>query len=208
MIYIYQADSKAFRQKKELKELLRELPPSMHEQAQRYRFAQDAFNFVLGRLLLKKGLEELGLGNQLEQLTFQENGKPVLEGVFFNISHSKDLVVCALSLKGAIGIDVENVKPLNLNHFKSWFTSKEWDNINNAPVPIQRFHWYWTRKESIIKALGVKLSYLHQIELDATAAYFTAKGKKWYLRDLDFGTDYLGALCTEEVVVEVVMRQF
>jgi len=206
MLYIYQADSERLRQKKELKNLLKELPGQMHERAFRYKFEQDAYNFVLGRLLLKKGLEELGLGNQLDHLAFQKDGKPFLEDVFFNISHSDNLVVCALSIKGAIGIDVEKEKQVTLDNFKPWFTVREWDDITNSTSPIRKFYWYWTRKESIIKALGVKLSYLNQIELDVTQDFFIENGKKWYLKDLNFGSDYFGALCSEIAINELRIK--
>ena len=197
MIKIYKADSDKVSQKNDLKNLLKDLPKIMHERAFRYRFEKDAYNFVLGRLLLKKGLEELGMGNQLEHITYQDNGKPFLKNVFFNISHSENLVVCVLSTKGEIGIDVEKEKPVNLENFKPWFTIKERTDIKNAPFPIRKFYWYWTRKESIIKALGVNLSYLHQIELDPAQDFFMDKGKKWYLKDLDFGSNFFGALCSE-----------
>ena len=197
MIYIYKADSNWIFQEKGFKNVLKELPKEMQERAFRYRFEQDARNFVLGRLLLKKGLEELGRSNQLAHITYQKNGKPLLEDVFFNISHSENLVVCALSTKGTVGIDVEKEKPVNLDNFKPWFTVKEWTNINKAPSPIRQFFWFWTRKESIIKALGVNLSYLHQIELDTTQAFFIDNGKKWYLKELNFGAAFFGALCSE-----------
>ena len=130
-----------------------------------------------------------------------------MEDIYFNISHSENLVVCALSKTGAIGIDVEKEKPVNLEDFKPWFTVKEWTDMSKSPSPIQQFFWYWTRKESIIKALGVNLSYLNQIELDATQKLFIDKGKKWYLNDLDFGTGFFGALCSE-VSDSITLRDF
>ena len=130
-----------------------------------------------------------------------------MKDVYFNISHSENLVVCALSIKGAIGIDLEKEKPVNLENFKPWFTVKEWTDISKAPSPIRRFYWYWTRKESIIKALGVNLSYLHQIELDASQELFTDKGKKWYLYDLDLGAGFFGALCSE-ISDSITLRDF
>ncbi len=197
MIYIYKANSNRILQEKEFENLLKELPKEMHERARRYRFAQDARNFLFGRLLLKKGLEELGMGNQLGRITYQKNGKPLLEDVYFNISHSKNLVVCALSTKGTIGIDVEKEEPKPLENFKPWFTAKEWIDINKAPSSIRQFYWYWTRKESIIKAIGINLSALNQIELDPSQDFFIDQGKKWYLNNLDFGDDFFGALCSE-----------
>ncbi len=206
MIYIYQVNSDQIRAEKSLEEVLLDLPKSMYERALRYRREEDAFNFVLGRLLLKKGLEELGLGEQLEKIQFQKDGKPYLDAVYFNISHSDNLVVCALSKDGRIGIDVEKEKELELENFKSWFTNKEWNDINNSPDPLKRFYGYWTRKESIIKALGVNLSYLHEIELDAQQDFFLSEGKHWYLEGADFGLNFFGAVCSE-VEIDIIQKK-
>lgn len=200
---IYQADSKQYQAKESLEKLLEKLPLNMHEKALRYKFKEDAYDFVVGRLLLKKGLEELGMGDQLQNITYQKSEKPYLKDVFFNISHSGNLVVCALSTEGMIGIDIEKIKEVKLDDFDAWFSKKEWTEINNASSPLQKFYWYWTRKESIIKALGVTLSYLHKIEVDATKDHFIENGKKWYLKDLDFGSGYCGALCSEVEIADL-----
>ncbi len=200
MLIIYQADSKQIQDKKSLKKLFEELPVNLHKRALRYKFKKDAYNFVVGRLLLKRGLEELGKVDQFEHIAYQKSGKPYLKDVFFNISHSGNLVICVLSTKGFVGIDIEKTREVKLNDFEAWFTKKEWLEINNTPSPLQKFYWYWTRKESIIKALGVNLSYLNKIEIDATKDYFIENGKKWYLKDLDFGSGYFGALCSEVVI--------
>ena len=197
MIYLYQADSERFQKEYELNDLLVELPKSMHERALRYHFKQDAYNYVLGRLLLKRALSAIGLGNKFKHIAYQKDGKPTIEGVHFNISHSDNFVVCAISTDGIIGIDVEKEKPVNFEDFKLWFTNTEWTEINNASHPRKKFYWYWTRKESVIKALGVKLSHLHKIELDTRQDYFIENGKKWYLKDLDFGSGFFGAVCSE-----------
>jgi 4'-phosphopantetheinyl transferase len=197
MLTIYQADAKRIQGEKSLEKLLEKLPVDMHKRALRYKFKKDAYNFVVGRLLLKRGLEALGKVDQFERIAYQTSGKPFLDDVFFNISHSGDLVVCVLSTKGVVGIDIEKIKEVKLEDFDAWFSKKEWTEINNASSPLQKFYWYWTRKESIIKALGVTLSYLHKIEVDATKDHFIENGKKWYLKDLDFGAGYFGALCSE-----------
>lgn len=201
MIYIYQVDSASIRAKKPLEALLLNLPKSMHDRALRYKREVDAYNFVLGRMLLKKGLLELGQVSKIDQIRFQEDGKPYLDSVHFNISHSDDLVVCAISEKSRIGIDVEKRKEIILQNFRPWFSNKEWEDINAGKNKKEKFYWYWTRKESVIKALGVNLSYLHKIELDTNQDFFIEGGKRWYLKKVDFGLEYTGAICSEEEIV-------
>jgi 4'-phosphopantetheinyl transferase len=202
MLFIYQAKYEVIPEKEEFDKLLLELPEQLLERATRYKFKKDTYNFVLGRKLLKKGLENLGMLEHFDKITYQKNGKPILKNVFFNISHTENLVVCAISDEGEIGIDVEKVKTTELTDFKPWFSKTEWIEIYKTTSPIDRFFWYWTRKESIIKAMGVDLSYLHQIEVDASKDYFVEKGKKWHLKSLELGAEFCGALCSEFPITE------
>lgn len=200
MIYVYQSDNKIVRRDRKFGELLQELPPDMHEKALRYQFEVDGINFILGRLLLKRGLQDLGKEDLFEHITIQANGKPILNGINFNISHSGDLVVCAFSTEGEIGIDVEMEKSVELKNFRAWFTEREWNAISEASDPLRKFFWYWIRKESIIKALGINLSHLNRVEIDPTQDFFTENKKKWYLTDLDLKPGFFGALCSEAEV--------
>ncbi len=197
MFKIYHTNSLNIQEKYSLAELLMNMPVAVKERALRYKFEADAYQLVVGRLLLKYGLKEMGMVNRLAQITYNENDKPKLENVSFNISHSGDMVVCVLSDDGQIGIDIEQYKQLNLSDFEAFFTPKEWGSINKAPLPLEKFFWYWTRKESIIKSMGVNLSYLHQIEIDASQNYFSNEGQIWFLQDFDVLPGYYGAICSD-----------
>jgi len=208
MLKIYHADSVIFRAQYKLEELLHFLPESLHAKALRYRMPQDAFNFVLGKLMLKNGLEEMGLDNDLEKIQFNKNGKPFLENVFFNISHSGNYVVCAITQAGEVGIDLEKPRDISLEDFEMNFTKKEWTNITTHSFPLKKFYWYWVRKESIIKALGVNLSYLNKIELESGKDFFIENEKRWFLKDLHFGDNCFFAICSEVEFGKVEMIKF
>lgn len=203
MVTIYQNKYEKVPEKELIKQLLLSLPKNLYERANRYIFEKDAYNFVMGRLLLKRGLEGLGMAEHFNQIGYLKTGKPFLKNVFFNISHTDSLVVCVIYTEGEIGIDVEKVNPLEFSDFKPSFTNSEWEVINNAQFPIEQFYWYWTRKESIIKALGVDLSYLHLLEIDPSKNHFIANGKEWHLKTLDFGANFCGALCSEFPITDV-----
>lgn len=205
-IKIYCSHTNSLIRRRPLQELLQQLPASLQGKALRYKSELSAYNYVVGRLLLKYGLDDFGLDNDLEEVEFQENGKPVLSGIHFNISHSDHRVICAFSKEGLLGVDLEKVSPIDFENFTPMFSAKEWATIKSAAHPIRVFYWFWTRKESIIKALGLKLSYLHQIELDVSRNYIIIDGKQWMLQDLALGEAFLGALCCEEEieVLEVV----
>lgn len=204
---LYVTHPLAVSRRKSIQQLLEELPSSMHQRALRYKREGDAYNFILGRLLLKEGLRDLKIEGEIDHISFEKSGKPILESAFFNISHSSDRVLCAISQIGRLGIDIEKEEEVEFKNFESWFTAAEWESIHASSFPLKAFYRYWTRKESIIKALGLKLSYLNQIELDIRQAIFEENGKKWYLRELNPGDNYHGAICSEvELTIPIQMR--
>ncbi len=196
MVAIYQVNLNSFKSENSLEKSLKQVPSSMHERARRYQSDQDAFAFVLGRLLLQSGLKDLDLENGWEQIKIDVNGKPYLENCFFNISHSEDLVVCGISKTIELGIDVEYMNEVDLSLFEDWFTKREWEMIHQANQPLLKFYDFWTRKESIIKALGLKLSDLNRLPIEVFEDAFVLDNQQWYLQELDFGKNYKGCLCT------------
>lgn len=202
-ITIYHTQTESLINQQAFHQLLQQLPATLHPKALRYRSELNAYNYVAGRLLLKRGLDFFELDNDLEKVEFQKNGKPILSGIDFNISHSDHQVVCAFSKEGRLGIDLEKVKPIEFDNFTAMFSAKEWVAINSADDSLRAFYWFWTRKESIIKALGLNLGHLHQIELDVSLDHFIAGGKQWFLQDIILDDGFLGAVCCEKKIGEV-----
>ncbi|MCJ8320460.1 MAG: 4'-phosphopantetheinyl transferase superfamily protein [Colwellia sp.] len=80
----------------------------------------------------------------------------------FNISHTKDLIICVVTLTDDIGCDVENTTRNNdvLSIADRFFSSSETKELFSLPKDQQRhrFFDYWTLKESYIKAWGLGLA--------------------------------------------------
>lgn len=92
------------------------------------------------------------------------DGKPVLAGadaaggraLHFNLSHSADLVVVAVSRSGPVGVDVERPRPLAdpLALARQVATATEVAAIAAAPDPPAAFLRLWCAKEAVMKADG------------------------------------------------------
>ncbi len=84
-----------------------------------------------------------------------ENGKPyaVNADVFFSISHSADIVACAISDK-EIGLDIEQIKNIRLKAAEKFADEAEIAYIGND---INRFFEIWTLKEAFFKCKGTGL---------------------------------------------------
>lgn len=194
MIKVYSFLNQNFNSRKILDEYKKTLPEKMQQKADRYLSQEATYNYVAGRMLLNKGLYDFGLIEQFEKIQFSPKGKPLVKGIHFNISHSDDLVICAFA-KSEFGIDIEKKREINLSDFESFFTKKEWEEINENEKPIDTFFRFWVRKESIIKCLGVTLKALNQIDTSLDSDFVFYKNEKLFLTKVDFGVDCFGCVC-------------
>ncbi len=99
------------------------------------------------------------------QITFSYNpqGKPELESELlrFNLSHSRDRAVYAISAKHPVGIDIEYVHAVAAGDLVDrFFSPAERAMFHALPAPIQQaaFFHAWTQKEAYLKATGTGLS--------------------------------------------------
>jgi 4'-phosphopantetheinyl transferase len=103
-------------------------------------------------------------------------GKPMLagrlaeSGLHFNLAHSEDLALLAVTTAARIGIDVERVRPLAdaevlVARFFSRRESAAFRKLPEDEQPKAFFH-LWTRKEAWLKATGEGIAHsLHQVEV-------------------------------------------
>ncbi len=82
--------------------------------ASRYVFEKDRHRFVRCRLALRKILGcYLGVHATAVEFSYSKYGKPFVDGspVRFNISHSRDIALIAVTMGHEIGVDIEFVDP-------------------------------------------------------------------------------------------------
>ncbi len=132
--------------------------------AGRLRSSRGSDRFVVARGILR-ALLGCYLAHRPERLFFSygPHGKPELAGglqagLSFNVSHSGGLAVFAIANGFEVGVDVEEVHPVNdLEAAASIFLSPdELAEFEAIPTDrrLERFFTLWTCKEAILKALG------------------------------------------------------
>lgn len=144
-------------------DLLTKIAFDKRERLERFRYFEDAERSLLGDILIRTLIAKYNF-NDNKKIVFSTNkyGKPYLEGnpdMHFNVSHSGIKVACAIC-DVPIGIDIENVKPIDLTIAERCFTQAEYDFINNANNAEQKYHRFysiWTKKEAYIKQRGIGL---------------------------------------------------
>ncbi|MFS2257834.1 4'-phosphopantetheinyl transferase family protein [Bacillus safensis] len=132
--------------------------------AERFRFLIDARRTLLGEVLVRQTIHDM-YDLPMDQIVFETegNGKPVvrqLPSFHFNLSHSGDWVVCAVD-DAPVGIDIEEIKPIDLAIAKRFFSADEYQDLLSQPAERQEAYFFhlWSMKEAFIKLTGKGLSY-------------------------------------------------
>ena len=121
-----------------------------------YRFEKDKKLSAGAYLLLKKLLSDANIKSPVFKTG--KYGKAYIsnfENIYFNLSHSSKIVLCAISDK-EVGVDVEYIDPaIDLNIAKNYFYNTEYENIIKSKTPSDEFFNYWVLKESYMKYTGL-----------------------------------------------------
>ena len=104
-------------------------------------------------------------------IRYSDNEKPVVDGLFFNVSHAGDYVVGVLS-DCEVGCDIEKNANAPLEVAEHYFYHSELAYIKAAKNKDKAFFTLWTLKESYMKMTGRGMS----LPLDSFEVVPTADG--------------------------------
>jgi 4'-phosphopantetheinyl transferase len=137
------------------------------EQASRFRWDTHRRRYVTGRGRLRRLLAGyLGIEPLAVPLTTNAHGKPMLDDpslpVRFNLAHSEDIAVYAVTRDRDVGVDVERIDPtVDVDGLaRRTLSATEHAAIEQLAGDdrTDAFFRLWTRKEAVLKATGVGLS--------------------------------------------------
>lgn len=163
---------------------------SPDEQARAGAFRNDTArqNFVLAHAALRSILaQQLQLASAAIQFTTGPHGKPALTGTAagrleFNLTHSGQLALIAVTARAEVGIDVEAIRPMPdaLPLAKRFFSAHEAAELQEQPAREQSaaFLNLWTRKEALAKATGLGIA-------NSLARFEVAMGAEANVRTID-----------------------
>ncbi|WP_168118578.1 4'-phosphopantetheinyl transferase superfamily protein [Paenibacillus sp. HB172176] len=139
------------------------LPLERQQRLKKFRRREDAERTLIGDILVRYLLRDR-YGIDMAEVDFARNryGKPYVDGredVHFNVSHSGDWVACVLH-SSAAGIDIEQIKAINLDIAQRYFAEEEVQFLFGQPdgEQLDWFYRLWTCKESGVKEEGMGLS--------------------------------------------------
>ncbi len=178
-----------------------------------------AFNFIQTkhqrRYIICQGIlrlilsEHLNIKPQAVKFRYGKYGKPYLDhdtNITFNVSHSHEMALIAVTQNQEIGIDIEyhSNRPMD-GIAEKMFSPAEIARVQQAlHNKTQVFYEIWTGKEAFIKAIGMGLRYPTQ---NITIPELKYKPKKlyennnlWLIKkiNLDGTNEYSAALCSQQ----------
>lgn len=186
--------------------------------AERFYFQEHRERFIAGRGLLRNILSRY-LDREPGQLRFCYNsyGKPALieetgvEGLRFNLSHSHDMALYAVTRGREIGVDIERFRP-DVEAEKlaeRFFSPREATVLRTLPERLRTEGFFncWTRKEAYIKAEGEGMAIpLSSFDVSLTPGEPAAllrsqkdpqEASRWSMQALDPEPGYAAALAVK-----------
>lgn len=138
------------------------LDPAELARAGRFVFAHDWRRYVAAHAWMRRILGAyLRLPPQVVRWTVNAHGKPRLlhDVLAFNLSHSADMALVAVTAGFEVGVDVEAIRNDLPDEAlaAAVLTPAEHAALNACPPASQSqaFAHCWTRKEAVLKALGI-----------------------------------------------------
>lgn len=153
MVHVYALNIASLPDPLDAPEMLDGIWPERREKALRQRESLKRKQSAGASLLLRYVLKQHGLDNTV--LRYGYNGKPAVEGICFSLSHSGDMVICAIADK-PVGCDIERTAQAREKVAERFFAPEEIEYLHrfSGDTLNREFFRLWTMKESYIKMTG------------------------------------------------------
>lgn len=169
---------------------------------------------VAGQSILRDILSRY-LGQAPHDIIFShgERGKPSIQGsdIQFNMSHTEDIALYAITRSHPIGVDIEAIKTSKYHQgiVESNFSPQELAQYQSLPESekLEAFFRAWTRKEAYIKAIGLGLYYpLEKFTVDLSSRGenglisiegSTERAKNWLSTSFFVGEKFIASIAIE-----------
>lgn len=187
------------------------MPPRIRESILRYRRWQDRQATLFGKLLLlgalRKQFRDYGM-QRFNSLALSRYGRPFVPGgPGFNISHSGNMVVLAVTHRGTVGIDIEKIRSVNLDDFSGQVP--EVDSLRGIADPDHAnrlFFDCWTRREAVLKGCGKGLmASLAHVVFRGDGAFCC--GTSWFIKKLFLDDGYSCHVATDQPLEHVQIER-
>lgn len=167
-------------------------------------------------ILLKHALSKIGIHDPL--FSVEKYGKPFLSNyphIHFNISHSMDYVVCAVS-DSPVGVDMEHIQGMDDDVAKHYFSGSEYEYILKRNKK-EAFFELWVLKESYMKMTGLGFhlaldEFAIEIDDEIRVRDLKDRGSNGFFSDCKLGCwtvvggEYMLGVCSKTKIKKPVLQ--
>lgn len=142
------------------------IPKLKKDKISKFKNYESKVRSIIGEMNLKELLAKKNISYNSLDYYINKYGKQYLKNdkIFFNISHSFDYVITAIS-NNEIGIDIEKVRQTPIKIINQFATEKEKEYILSSNKNIEeRIFKIYTLKEAYFKMLGTNLNNILEVE--------------------------------------------
>lgn len=136
------------------------LEPGRYVRLMNYQKEEDRKRGAVAGWLLKYAMAKEGYDIKKQLFVKFLDGKPYLDGPYFNLSHSGDYVICAVS-DDEVGCDIEKIRQGSQGLIHKYFAKEEKERLfalTNQKRKAQYFTALWTLREAYAKKTGQGLA--------------------------------------------------
>jgi len=188
------------------------LDPAETSRAARFYFEHHRQRFIASHVFLRRILAHY-LQTPPKALCFTHNphGKPALieSPLHFNLSHSQNLAVLAVTQAHPVGIDIEYFSTRDYDGIaKMMFSPQEYKGLKAIHPRLKPLSFFniWAQKEAVIKACGLGLAYDTQsfnVPLLPHARYTLETTESYILQTFTPTLACMGAICFHPEITTV-----
>jgi 4'-phosphopantetheinyl transferase len=179
--------------------------------AERFHFPLHKRRFIAARGILRLLLSRYqNTSPEKIEFLYYPRGKPYIADVTlqFNISHSYEMAVYALTKDSAIGVDIEKTeKQFNDSVAERYLHPDEYAELSGLANGLRAMEFYriWTRKEALIKAIGDGMhislsSFSTATKGQPITINIAGEISLWHLRDFNTLPAYQSAVVTQNPI--------
>lgn len=166
--------------KLKVEKYVNKLPVNFFVEASKYTELNQKKRSFFGWYLLYCILSDKGYNIDRLNIEHNEHGKPLINRIHFNISHSNDLVGVVISDESC-GLDIEHVDGKDRSAIAKVILTE--DKYEKYLEDDSIFYQEWTKKEAYLKhaGTGLKISDLKKVDVELSTQMVTIKKEEYWM---------------------------
>ena len=181
-----------------LKQMMIHLPPNYRRKVELSRKKETKVQRTIAYMLLKYCVTEEYPGEKTGDFSYEEHGKPFIEGVgyHFNLTHTKSAAACVIS-DMPVGIDIQDIITDEKKVMKKACCAAEIKRLAESEDPRREFTKLWTLKEAYVKQKGSGIwDSIDQLDFSERKGNPLVKGNRFFY--IIEENRYVIAVCLEK----------